>query len=81
MPYTSRVENIVRKGEISCYNFSFFHNVFHSYISLVSQNAALCGNGLNEGEDQSYKSTQILLKVTGKYFVVELREEPSFSLF
>ena len=25
----------------------FFHNVFHSYISLVSQNAALCGTGLN----------------------------------
>ena len=26
-------------------NFSFSHNVFHSYISLVRQNAALCGNG------------------------------------
>ena len=28
-------------------NFSFSHNVLHSYISLVRQNAALCGNGLN----------------------------------
>ena len=28
-------------------NPSFSHNVFHSYISLVRQNAALCGNGLN----------------------------------
>ena len=27
-------------------NFSFSHNVFHSYISLVHQNAVLCGNGL-----------------------------------
>ena len=27
-------------------NFSFSHNVFHSYISLARQNAALCGNGL-----------------------------------
>ena len=27
-------------------NFSFLHNVFHSYISLVHQNAALSGNGL-----------------------------------
>ena len=27
-------------------NFSFSHNVFHSYISLVGQNAVLCGNGL-----------------------------------
>ena len=27
-------------------NFSFSHNVFHSYISLVLQNAVLCGNGL-----------------------------------
>ena len=26
--------------------FSFSHHVFHSYISLVRQNAALCGNGL-----------------------------------
>ena len=33
-------KNIVRKGEIA------HHNVFHSYISLVRQNAALCGNGL-----------------------------------
>ena len=24
----------------------FYHNVFHSYISLVCQSAALCGNGL-----------------------------------
>ena len=28
-------------------NFSFSRNVFHSYISLVRQNASLCGNGLN----------------------------------
>ena len=27
-------------------NFSFSHNVFHSYISLVSQNATLFCNGL-----------------------------------
>ena len=27
-------------------NFSFSPNVFHSYISLASQNVALCGNGL-----------------------------------
>ena len=25
-------------------NFSFSNNVFHSYISLVCQNAVLCGN-------------------------------------
>ena len=45
--YQYRVENIVRKAEIACYKqFSFSHNVFHSYISLVHQNAAFCGNGL-----------------------------------
>ena len=27
-------------------NFSFSHNVFHSYIFLLRQNAALCANGL-----------------------------------
>ena len=26
----------------------FSHNVFHSNISLVCQNAALCGNGLTK---------------------------------
>ena len=40
-----RVEN-VRKGEIVTSNFSFSHNDFHSYISLLCQNVALCGNGL-----------------------------------
>ena len=40
------MENIVRKGEIACYKqFLLYHNVFHSYISLVRENAALCGNG------------------------------------
>ena len=44
-----KVENIMRNGKIACYtcNFSFSHNVFHSYISLVCQNAALCGNWLS----------------------------------
>ena len=42
MPY--KVENIVRKAENACYN------VFHSYISLVHQNASLCGNVLNHCE-------------------------------
>ena len=43
-----RVESIVRKGEIACYKqFLLSHNVFHSYISLVRQNAVLGGNGLN----------------------------------
>ena len=27
-------------------NFSFSHNVFHNYISILHQNAALCGNGI-----------------------------------
>ena len=27
-------------------NFSFSHNVFHSYISIVHQNTVSCGNGL-----------------------------------
>ena len=27
-------------------DFSFSHTVFHSYISLVRQNAVLCNNGL-----------------------------------
>ena len=27
-------------------SFSFSHSVLHSYMSLVHQNAVLCGNGL-----------------------------------
>ena len=46
MPY--KVENIVRTGEIACYKqFLLSHHVFHCYISLVHQNAALCKNGLS----------------------------------
>ena len=42
-----RIENIVRKVEIACFKqFSFAHNVFHSYKSLVRQNAAMCCNEL-----------------------------------
>ena len=38
---------IVYRGEIACYRqFLLSHNVFHSYISVVCQNVALCGNGL-----------------------------------
>ena len=45
MPY--RVENNVEKEKVLVpSNLSFSHNVFHSYICLVRQNVALCGNGL-----------------------------------
>ena len=47
MPYN--VENIVREGLLVTGNFSFSHNVFHSYLSLVHQNVALCSNGLSKG--------------------------------
>ena len=33
----------MRKGGIAY----FSHNVFHSYLSLVCQDAVLCGNGLS----------------------------------
>ena len=36
-----------RKKRVVTRNFSFSHHVFYSYISLVCQNAVLCGNGLN----------------------------------
>ena len=37
----------MRKEEITCYKqFLVFHNVFHSYVSLVHQDGILCGNGL-----------------------------------
>ena len=46
MPY--RVKKTLREKEklLVTSNFSFSQNVFYSYISLVHQNAALCGNGL-----------------------------------
>ena len=40
-------KNIVKKKTLLVTsNFSFSHNVFYSYISLVHQNEVLCGNGL-----------------------------------
>ena len=44
--------------EIACYkHFSFSHNVFHCYISLVRQNAAFCVQRVNPaGNLQTAKS-------------------------
>ena len=36
--------------------FSFSHNDFHSYISLVHQNTVLCGNGLTPNSKILYQS-------------------------
>ena len=48
------VENVVRKGKmLVTSNFSFSHNVFHSYISSVHQNVSLCRNGLNKTDTDS----------------------------
>ena len=47
VPY--RVENTAKKKKLLVTsNFSFSHNVFHSYISLACQNVELCGNGLKK---------------------------------
>ena len=45
-------------------NFSFFHRVFHSYISSVRQNVALCGSGLTLYSTDTHfdASTQKFLK-------------------
>ena len=45
----------MRKGEIACYKqFLLFSQFFlHLYIFLVCQNAALCGNGLNDLQEVS----------------------------
>ena len=58
VPY--RVENIVRKGEICLFQAisPFSHNIFQSYISLVRQNTALCGNGL-----KSYNNLCIFARI------------------
>ena len=71
-----RVENIVRKGEIACYKqFLLFSQSFlQLYISLLHQNAALCGIGLSimVNQEEIENAKKILknfhfLKVT--YFV------------
>ena len=55
-----RVENIARKGEIACYKqFLLFSQFFHSYISLVRRNAALCGNGLRHKFQLSSTNAQL----------------------
>ena len=44
---TYREENIVKKEGIACYKQFLLFLIFHSYISLVHQNAALYCNRLN----------------------------------
>ena len=46
---TSQNEPMVTEKLLVTSNFSFSHNVFHSYVSLVRQNAGLRGNGLRVG--------------------------------
>ena len=46
-------------------NFSFSHNIFHRYISLMRQNAALSGNGLRVDCAATY-SVNDQLEVTVK---------------
>ena len=59
-----RVENIVIKGEIAVTsNFSFSHNILHSYISYVRQNVALYGNGLTHFKAYSRKGVLKILKI------------------
>ena len=50
------VENIVTS------NFSFSHNVFHSYISFVRQTVALYGTGLKAHTKMPYRAEIKLLK-------------------
>ena len=40
-------------------NFSFSHNVFHSYISLVHQNVALSGNVLTGSTVYSWMTRKV----------------------
>ena len=40
-------------------NFFFSHNVFHSYISLVRQNVASCGDGLKHNCIESLRCETI----------------------
>ena len=40
------VENIVRKEEIACYKQFLLFSYCFQQLSLVHQNAGLCGNGL-----------------------------------
>ena len=64
----SRVENIVRKGEIACH-------VFQNYISLVCQDAALCGNGLiNLFESEGLTFSLYIFQVYKSVMIVDLRE-------
>ena len=48
----------MRIGEIRTSNFSFSHNVFHSYTSLVRQNAVLCGNKLTLSQTTNFRLSQ-----------------------
>ena len=40
-------------------NFSFSRDVFHSYISLVHQNVALCVNGLIDVKKKIYMYSKL----------------------
>ena len=53
-------------------NFSFSHNVFNSYISLVPQYAVLCGNALK---------SQAQLLCDGQYFRSNYRDQAACNKY
>ena len=68
-----RTENIVRKGEIACYKqFLLFSQCFHfhSFISLVRQNAALCGEKLMDIK-LHFKDRRVFMKKPISYFDID----------
>ena len=63
-------------------NFSFSHNVFYSEISLVRQNAALCGNGLTLSHSRpgfNVSAVQVFWKHGGKKEKLLVTSNFSFS--
>ena len=69
----------MRNGELLVTsNFSFSNNVFHSYISLVRQNAVLSGNGL---KPYLICFKQYFFPITGNIIYVLFNPCPDKPLF
>ena len=60
------VENIVRKGEIAPFLTMFSTAI---YISLVRENAVLCGNGLNDNTLSDCHLYDVFCKCTYKWYI------------
>ena len=77
-----RVENIVRKAEIACYQqFLIFSQCFPQLYFLVRQNAASYGNGINDRAERKFLITRKVTIIFSLFHNILSRSRTNFMIY